>query len=640
MKRSHLLPAFIVGNLVLFVATVFAQNVPSSQSANAPSGSNGQASQAAAPSFKSTSNLVLVDVVVTHNGQPVKGLPKDAFHVLEGGREQAVKVFEEHTSDEAAEIRRPSLPPATYSNFPDSTIGASANILLLDALNTPMENQTYVRLQMIEYLKKIPPGTRIAIFTLASRLRFVQGFTADVSSLLAVLSDPKNAVSQSILLDDNNNMIDSSFDSSLDPSASADSLSRFKADVMTFQTDIRVQITLDALRQLAHSLDGFPGRKNLIWISGSFPIDLSPNPGSNNPFWTQRDYRQQLQQVDDLLAADRIAVYPVDARGLIPNPTFTTTPADTPVPEVLTVGHLEMGGMGHMPSANGTIGSQGRSIPSASTGQFVRQTAAEHGTMRQIAEESGGVAFYEDNAFKKAFASAIADGSNYYTLAYSPENKQLDGQFRKIEIKLLASNNLPGSNNLKDANVAKYRLSYRRGYFADAPQAGSSKASTWAAGSSMVHNAPGSARLLFQAKVLPAADGSAGQSAVQIQPLNADAGGSLTHQLTGPLKRYSIDFLADMHRVNADLAEDGARHSTLEFIAIAYDANGKILNYSDRTFKRIIHPAKYSEFLQTGWPMHQELDLPAGDVYLRLGVRDITTGWLGSLEIPVKVEMN
>src|SRR5579859_7247060 len=182
MKRSHLLPAFIVGNLVLFVATVFAQNVPSSQSANTPSGSNGQASQAAAPSFKSTSNLVLVDVVVTHNGQPVKGLPKDAFHVLEGGREQAVKVFEEHTSDEAAEIRRPSLPPATYSNFPDSTIGASANILLLDALNTPMENQTYVRLQMIEYLKKIPPGTRIAIFTLASRLRFVQGFTADVSS--------------------------------------------------------------------------------------------------------------------------------------------------------------------------------------------------------------------------------------------------------------------------------------------------------------------------------------------------------------------------------------------------------------------------------------------------------------------------
>jgi hypothetical protein len=85
-----------------------------------------------------------------------------------------------------------------------------------------------------------------------------------------------------------------------------------------------------------------------------------------------------------------------------------------------------------------------------------------------------------------------------------------------------------------------------------------------------------------------------------------------------------------MHRVNADLAEDGRRYSTLEFIAIAYDAEGNILNYSDRTFKRVIGPAKYGEFLQAGWPMHQELDLPAGDIYLRLGVRDITTGWLGS----------
>jgi VWFA-related protein len=629
MKRSHLVPAFLFGNLVLFAAALFAQNVPASQSTNAPAGSNGQP-QTAAPSFKSSSNLVLVDVVVTRNGQPVKGLRQEAFHVLEGGREQAVKVFEEHTSAEAAQIQRPPLPPATYSNFPDSTVGASANILLLDALNTPMENQTYVRRQMIEYLKKIPPGTRIAIFTLASRLRFVQGFTSDVSSLLAVLNDPKNGASHSVLLEDNSNMIDSSFDSSLDLNAASDSLLRFESDVKAFQTDVRVQITLDALRQLAHSLDGFPGRKNLIWISGSFPIDLSPNPASNNPFWTQRDYRQQLQQVDDLLAADRVAVYPVDARGLIPNPTFTTTPVDTPAADALVPGRLEMGSMGHMPSASGAIGAQGRAIAPGSGGQFVRQTAAEHGTMRQIAEESGGVAFYEDNAFKKAFASAIADGSSYYTLAYSPENRQLDGKFRKIEVKLLGS---------IDPKAASYHMSYRRGYFADPPQVGPSKASAWAAGSSMVHNAPGSARLLFQARVLPA-DDSTVQASTQNQQPKIDAGGVLTNKLTGPLKRYAIDFLADMHRVNADWAEDGARHSTLEFIAIAYDANGKILNYSDRTFKRIIHPAQYSEFLQAGWPMHQELDLPAGDVYLRLGVRDITTGWLGSLEIPVKVGMN
>jgi VWFA-related protein len=625
MKRSHRLRVSLVGNVVLFTTALFAQNPPSSPSAGVPAGSSTQASQTAVPAFKSSSNLVLVDVVVTHNGQPVKGLQQQAFHILEGGREQAIKVFEEHTSAEAAQIQKPSLPPATYSNFPDSTAGTSANILLLDALNTPMDNQLYVRQQMIAYLKTIPPGTRVAIFTLASRLRFVQGFTADVPSLLAVLNGPKNGASSSILLDETNNLINSSFDSPLDPGAASDSVLRFVSDTTAFQTDVRTQITLDALKQLAHSLDGFPGRKNLIWISGSFPIELSPNPASNNPFWTQRNYREQLQQVDDLLAAGRIAVYPVDARGLIPNPSYTSTPAESAVADALDSGHANMGGPGHAPGNR--IGEQGPALRISSTGQFARQTTAEHGTMRQIAEQSGGIAFYEGNAFKSAFASAIADGANYYTLAYSPENKQLDGNFRKIEVKFL---------DLKDAKETKYRLSYRRGYFADPIPVQPTKASAWAAGSSMVHNAPSSARVLFQAKVLPA-DGSAIPATVQNQPPNTDSGGSLTRKLQGPLQRYSIDFVADMHRVNADLAEDGRRYSTLEFIAIAYDADGKILNYSDRTFKRVIGPAKYGELLQAGWPMHQELDLPAGDIYLRLGVRDITTGWLGSLEIPLKV---
>src|SRR5438045_1370862 len=133
MKRPHLLRVSVVGNVFLLTVALAAQIPPSSQSAGVPAGSNSKSPQTT-PAFESSSNLVLVDVVVTHNGEPVKGLQRDAFHVFEGGREQAVKVFEEHTAAEAAQIQKPSLPPATYSNFPDSTAW-SANILLLDALN-------------------------------------------------------------------------------------------------------------------------------------------------------------------------------------------------------------------------------------------------------------------------------------------------------------------------------------------------------------------------------------------------------------------------------------------------------------------------------------------------------------------------
>ncbi len=623
MQTVRLARLLLLCVLPMLANSLLAQN-PSSQPANTPTQADGQPSQAAPPSFKSSSNLVLVDVVVTRNGGPVKGLRQSAFRVYEAGREQTIKVFEEHTAAEGASLKRASLPPETYSNSPEST-AASANILLLDALNTPLENQLYVRRQMIAYLKKVPPGTRIAIFTLASRLRFVQGLTSDISSVLAALNSSKNGASQSILLEDTDNLISSGFDSRLDPSTAASSLLQFQADVTAVQTDMRVQITLDALKQLAHSLDGFPGRKNLIWVSGSFPVDLGPDPASSNPFFAQRDYRQQLQEVDDLLAAGRIAVYPVDARGLLPNSSFAANPVNAPLSDALAVDHSNMGSMGHLPSASGAVGAYGASIPSGSTGQFARQVTAEHGTMRQVAEQSGGVAFYESNGFNKALASALEDSASYYTLAYSPENKQLDGRFRKIEVKLL------DSNNKKDATTEKYILSYRRGYFADPPQTKPTQATAWAAGTSMVHNAPSSARLFFRAKVTRASEG-ASQDA---QPNEASAG-SLTQKLQGPRQRYSIDFLADMHRVNASVAEDGFHYSTLEFIAIAYDENGKILNYSDRSFKRKMDSAKYGEALQNGWPMHQDLDVPAGDVYLRLGVRDTSTGWLGSLEIPIK----
>ena len=624
MQTVRLARHLLLCVLPILANSLLAQN-PSSQPANTSTQADGQSSQAAPPSFKSSSNLVLVDVVVTRNGGPAKGLQQSAFHIYEAGREQTIKVFEEHTAAEAVSLKRASLPPETYSNSPEST-AASANILLFDALNTPLENQLYVRRQMIAYLKKVPPGTRIAIFTLASRLRFVQGLTSDISSVLAALNSSKNGASQSILLEDTDNLISSGFDSKLDPSTAASRLLQFQADVTAVQTDMRVQITLDALKQLAHSLDGFPGRKNLVWVSGSFPIDLGPDPSSRNPFFAQRNYRQQLQEVDDLLAAGRIAVYPVDARGLLPNSSFAANPVNSPLSDALAVDHSNMGSMGHFPSASGAVGTYGASIPSGASGQFARQTAAEHGTMRQVAEQSGGVAFYESNGFNKALAAALEDSASYYTLAYSPENKQLDGRFRKIEVKLL------DSNNKKDASTEKYTLSYRRGYFADPPQIKPTKATAWAAGSSMVHNAPGSARLLFRAKVTPASAESAqdGQS-------NGGPAGPLTQKLQGPLQRYSIDFLADMHRVNAGVAEDGLHYSTLEFIAIAYDENGKILNYSDRSFKRKMDSAKYSEALQNGWPMHQDLDAPVGDIYLRLGVRDTTTGWLGSLEIPLKV---
>jgi hypothetical protein len=86
---------------------------------------------------------------------------------------------------------------------------------------------------------------------------------------------------------------------------------QFEADIAAFQTDLRVQMTLEAMQQLARYLSGIPGRKNLIWFSGSFPIALDPDDTQQDPFEAMRNYSDQIRETAELLSAARVAVYPV-----------------------------------------------------------------------------------------------------------------------------------------------------------------------------------------------------------------------------------------------------------------------------------------------------------------------------------------
>ncbi|HTW31260.1 MAG TPA: VWA domain-containing protein, partial [Candidatus Sulfotelmatobacter sp.] len=148
------------------------------------------------PTFKANVRVVLVDVVVTKgNDEPVTALKKEQFQVFEDGKPQTLASFEEHAGlpDVPELSRMAKLPPDVFSNAPLVRAGESANVLLLDSLNTEMADQSYVRGQMIKYIQGIRPGTRLAIFTLGDRLRFVQGFTEDPALLMAAMNGKNGA---------------------------------------------------------------------------------------------------------------------------------------------------------------------------------------------------------------------------------------------------------------------------------------------------------------------------------------------------------------------------------------------------------------------------------------------------------------
>jgi VWFA-related protein len=622
-------PIALAGFLTSVLALSAQDSAPPPPPAQAAARQSTQAApQSGNPAIRTSSNLVIVDVVVSDDGKPVKGLQQQSFHIFEDGREQTIKVFEEHNSVSASQIRKPPvLPPNTYTNLPESSVTSAANVLLLDALNTPMKDQMYVRKQMMEYLKNIPAGTRIAIFTLASKLRIVQGFTSDSTPLLAALSDKRNLPRASPLLPDPNDATATNLVSGLQDMGASTlaiaSLQQFQADEAAFQIDMRVQYTLDAFKQLAAYLGSVPGRKNLIWFSGSFPLNLDPDASLTDAFSVMRQYSDQLKATSDLLAASRVAVYPVDARGLFTAPMFDAANQGANYSGV-SHGTSSMGG-GASPGAHAGGAARPRNSGSASdpnsfardSSKFFQSTAAEHATMQELAQDTGGRAFYDTNGIKEALANAIENGENYYTLAYVPDDAKFDGKFRKIQVKLPERN---------------HQLAYRQGYFADAPTAHSSNALLTPSSSAIQRGSPASSQILFKMRVLPSDDPALKGLASQAGPA-----GLMADKLTGTVKRYWIDYSADVHQMDASVGSDGLYHLSVEFAAIAYDRDGKLLNIVDRGFKLNLQPAQYNQVMQTGMPMHEELDVPIGEVYLRVAVHDLTTDRIGSVEIPLTV---
>ena len=564
--------------------------------------------RATTPSLSITTHLVTVDVVVRAHDQPVRGLTRDDFTVLEDGRPQTLSSFEPHgaadNSAPATSPRVPSLPPDTYTNLPVTQVTDSVTVLLLDGLNTEAGDQLFVRREMIRYLKELPPGRRIAVFTLGAQLRLLQGFTDDVTLLLAAL-DRKDAATPSAMtipksqVADERNVLDWMAEAGANPML-VDSYTNFVNNADANETNRRLVLTVEAMEQLARYLAGISGRKNLVWFSGSFPLQFFAT--ERNPFHSDnqgqavpiRDANDVLRSAIDLLVAARVAVYPVDARGVLLANMFG---AEQQGDYARTINGV--------PSHN----------PSRDTAMLVAQRAAEHSTMDVLAKETGGRAVYDDNGFKEGMADAVTDGSNFYTLAYTPTNHKYDGRLRHIEIRLI-----PGQT------LQKPQLFYRRSYYADDRPASDERGSSGQRlifSAAMRRGVPAATQIIFEARVVP----------VDPQPSSIPVA---AHKppAKGPLTRYSIDYAIGPRAIDLSLLPNGDRKGDIVIAATAWDPNGKALGGNAFTYSFTVTPAEYLKSGEIGVQFHQIIDIPAGQVFLRLGIYDPASGHMGTLEIP------
>jgi VWFA-related protein len=557
--------------------------------------------------------VVLVDAVVTDNkGQPVPGLHKEDFEVLEDGKPQTITSFDEHQGTTPTLVKLRPMPPNVYTNFPLTEKADSVNVLLLDALNTQSRDQTYVHTQMIKYLQTIPPGTRVAIFTLASRLRMLQGVTTDSTVLLAILKKGAAGPHQSPLLpsaaetEADQHIIDFKTAENAAPAApqtgaqaAVDSISamkQFLSDSASFQTELRIRITLQALQQLARYLSDVPGRKNVIWFSGAFPTGILPDADSPDPSSAVRDFQADIRKTTNLLAASQVAIYPIAAEGLLPDSVYETNGAE--------------------------IGEKRPSLAERDQVRQLRRGGADrdsnHSVMEEIAKDTGGQAFYNTNGLNDAMTHVVNNGTRYYTLAYTPTDKTMNGKFRRIQLNLLS---------------AKFKLAYRRGYFAEdlASQTAVQTPDSDPLFPLMGRNLPDLSQIIYKVHVL---------SLNPQPPADAPRAGSNT-ELKGPTTRFGVDFAVSVQDLKLDPMPDGGRHTNIEVMLVAYDSEGKPLNFVSTKGELILKPTVYASLLKVGLQMHKEIDVPKGEqVYLRTGIYDIGSDAAGTLGFPLHDDSN
>lgn len=372
-----------------------------------------------------TSHLVLVSVIVQDkSGNPVTDLKKEDFTLLEHGKEQSISTFALESS-RALPRTVAALPPNTYTNRLEQRLEAptSISVILIDGMNTAISDQAYARANIIKFLEQIQPQDRVAIYTLGhGTIRVLHDFSSDSATLIAALKKYRGRIPHEL---------DGAEPDQMETGVSE--LDEFLAEanqrMANYLATDRALNTTRALEAIAAHLARFPGRKNLIWISASFPIaygyDAAPTRNNLSP--ERRSFYAETEKAGRALSNANVAVYPVDARGLIgafPGINFNRVDAVNPK-------------RGPPPPMIANLNTLGSNID----------------TMKLLAEKTGGKAYYNRNDIDGALRSAIADSRVSYVLGYYPKHGKWDGRFLDLKVKV----------NRSGVNVRS-----RKGYYAGA----------------------------------------------------------------------------------------------------------------------------------------------------------------------------
>ena len=574
----------------LLLASAFA-------SAQAPTAPPAPQQDGSAPppevTFRVEVNYVEEDVrVVDRNGNFVRGLKREDFQLMEDGKAQKVNTFG-MVDIPITRVPRPlfmgpdavPIEPDVASN--ERVTDGRLYLLLLDDYHTaPLRSQNVKNLARKFVLEKLGPNDQAAVVPTSGVLRGSQDFTQNRRLLLDAISNfvgqklPSAAVTKTEA-----RARDEANSRGLSEAQAPEQITpenRYTEDMDAPERTYKARAALNSLRNIAEWMSAIQGRrKAIVYISEGVDFNMYDMfVGSQPEVFNFENFNMIQQETwDTIQAASRsnVQIYPVDPRGL-------TSMAQ----ENIEISGLPLLGLHLGPET------------------LNQELQTSQMNLRQLAEETGGVAAVGTNDMNKAFDRIVQENSSYYVLGYYSSNEKRDGKMRSVTVKV---------NGYPDAQIT-----YRKRYAA-------------ARGKGPKNTAAGKTP-----------DPAAGLTAELMQAMAAPlpmTGLQLRLQAVpqkGSGKNASLKVLVQTSGKDLTFKENNGVFSTkLSFSLGVFGKDGKAV-FTERPDADLnLRPETHDRVMQNGVRVMRQLSVPPGRYQIRVAAQDSSKAKQGTAILDIEV---
>ena len=538
-------------------------------------------------------DLVQTDVMVfDKQGRFVDNLRPQDFELRIDGQPRQISSFDRVTAGSrtedlqlaAARGQSRALAPQSES---EPLVRGRTIFFFIDDLHLGPSNLTSTRNLLSSYIdKQMRQNDEVAITSASGQLGFLQQITDNKDvlhtaitrlkfrpSLVRDFDRPPMSEYQALAIERNNLDVINYFVEELMkdlpspppiaaarvgalPTTRAEQQVRDRATLILRQAAVMTTNTLSSLESLVRSAAKFPGRKLVFFMSNGFFLDLRNS-----------DSLDRLRVITSAAARSGVVIYSVDVRGLIPsNPDASSEAGPDP----------------------------GGRLQRIAAGELIESQDG----MNALARDTGGRAILNTNSLESAINKALAETSEYYLLAWRPDNEeQKSDRFRMISVSVVGH--------------SEFTVRMRQGFsYTEPPDAKSSKPDHPPSVNAKENDNP-----LRSAILAPAPENRL--------PISL----SLTY-VNAPDKGLVLTIGIQTRPA------PGAEKHQIEVAGLVFNEEGKVgVQFADQLNGDRLNAYRAPRDLVYVYPV----TIPCGLYQIRVGVRDLTSGTIGTAQDWIRI---